>query len=96
MAVKNYTLEFKKEAVRLVLDKGYSQIEAAHNLGIPKSCLQRWILNEKGIVVSHKTKNSFEQPAQDEIKLLRKEVEKLKLEREILKKAAAFFARENL
>lgn len=96
MAAKSYTLEFKREAVRLVSEKGYSQIEAARNLGIPKSCIQRWIMNEKGITVSHKAKNNSEQSEQDEIKLLRKEVERLKLEREILKKAAAFFAKESL
>ncbi len=56
MASKSYTLEFKREAVRLVSEKGYSQIEAARNLGIPKSCIQRWIMNEKGITVSHKAK----------------------------------------
>jgi transposase len=53
-------------------------------------------MNEKGITVSHKAKNNSEQSEQDEIKLLRKEVERLKLEREILKKAAAFFAKESL
>jgi transposase len=92
MTARTYTLEFKKEAVRLVLEGGYTQIEAANSLGIPKSCIQRWLSEGKiGPAQSKPEENS----EQDEIKRLRKEVELLRMEREILKKATAFFAKES-
>lgn len=89
----NYTNEFKEEAVKLVREQGYSIAAAARNLGINANMLSRW-------------KKEFEHPEdesvsvgnmvlmQAELKRLRKENKQLKMEREILKKAAAFFARE--
>jgi transposase len=88
-----YPKEFKLEAVKLVTEQGYTQAEAAKNLGISSKNLSRWvgeIVNPTQVTKS-KTKLTADQ---EELQQLRKEVKRLKLEREILKKAAAFFANE--
>ena len=92
---KTYTPEFKKEAVRLVTEQGYKVTEAARNLGINPSVLARW----KSQLVSEGT-NAFPgkghlTPEKEELQRLRKKVKRLEMEREILKKAAAFFANES-
>lgn len=86
---RKYTEEFKQEAVRLVTERGYSQQEAADSLGIHSKNLNRWIRAQD---TSKKIDASLEQK---EIQALRKEIKKLTLEKEILKKAAAFFANES-
>ena len=94
-ARKFYTKEFKREAVNLVVQQGYEVGEAARNLGIHESLLRRWKrqLEEEGIHAfpgkGHMT------PENEELHRLRKEVKQLRMEREILKKAAAFFAKES-
>lgn len=85
-----YTKEFKEEALKLITEHGYSQAEAGRRLGISDKNINRWLKDSKGLsplkpVLSEE---------QEELKRLRKEVTQLRLEREILKKAAAFFARE--
>jgi transposase len=92
---KIYPLEFKKEAVRLVTEQGYKVTEAARNLGINPSVLARW----KSQLASEGT-NAFPgkgrlTPEKEELQKLRKENQRLKMERDILKKAAAFFANES-
>ena len=92
---RSYTPEFKKDAVRLVTEQGYKVAEAARNLGIHPSLLQRW----KTEMASGEP-NAFPgkgrlSPEQEELKRLRKENQRLKMERDILKKAAAFFANES-
>ena len=87
---KHYTEEFKKEAVNLVLEHGYSSYQAAQRLGINSKNIDRWI--KKAMKKSEKkTKNTKDQ---EEIIRLRKENDRLRMEKEILKKAAAFFANE--
>ena len=85
-----YTEEFKAEAVKLVTERGYSQAEAAENLGINSNNLSRWILQAQESVSGKGLSNS----EQKELIELRRENKRLKLEREILKKAAVFFANE--
>jgi len=85
-----YTEEFKAEAVKLVTERGYSQSEAAENLGINSNNLSRWILQAQESVSGKGLTNS----EQKELIELRRENKRLKLEREILKKAAVFFANE--
>lgn len=83
-----FTEEFKEEAIKLVTGHGYKQTEAAESLGISSKNLNRWI-NEK--------KESTKEPLNDqqkEIQALQKQIKKLEIEKEILKKAAAFFANE--
>jgi len=92
---KKYTEEFKREAVKLVLNHGYSQTEAANSLGINHRNINRWVFEAKIGKKANHTKSSLQSiDANVELIALRKEVTRLKLEKEILKKAAAFFASE--
>ena len=91
---KNYTQEFKNEAVKLITEQGYSFAEAGRNLGVNPNLFSRWKRDIEG------DSNGYLSPAsavsvQAELKRLRKENKQLKMEREILKKAAAFFAKES-
>ena len=89
---KKYTLEFKIEAVKLVVENGCSLTEVSQNLEVPYKTLSRWKSEFlKGSLGEKKVNLTDEQK---ELKKLRKENTRLKLEREILKKAAAFFAKE--
>ena len=89
-----YTLEFKLEAVRLVKG-GQAASVTAKILGIPKAGLENWVrLNAKG-----KIKGAGDKPVspeQMELARLRTELTRVKLKRDILKKATAYFAREFL
>ena len=88
-----YTLEFKLEAVRLV--KG-GQVAAvtAKVLGIPKQTLENWVrLDSKGVLKGAGDKPVS--PEQMELARLRAELARVKMERDILKKATAYFARES-
>ena len=80
---------------KLVLENNYSQTETAKNLGINPKNLHRWIANfKKNNTV---TAQKLITPEQIELIRLRKEIKRLtQLEREILKKAAAFFASESI
>jgi len=91
---RKYTKEFKKEAVNLVLEQGYLISEAARNLGIDANMLGRWKReHESGTEVESSSGSAATMRA--ELNRLRKENKRLKMEREILKKAAAFFAKES-
>jgi len=85
-----YTKEFKEEAAKLVTEQGYSQAEAGRRLGVSDKNINRWVKESK---IPREKKNPLSKE-QEELKQLRKEVTQLRLEREILKKAAAFFALE--
>ena len=88
---RHYTEEFKKEAVKLVIEHGYTQNAAAESLGIPGKNVNRWVKETReGVTAAQKVTLSAEEK---EICELRKEVQRLKMEKEILKKATAFFAK---
>ncbi|WP_031436753.1 transposase [Methylobacter tundripaludum] len=90
-----YTLEFKQDAAKLVNEKGYTHKHAADNLGISLSAIGRWVRAEQGPTTASATrKKVLNLTDQDELSRLRKEVEQLRMERDILKKAAVFFAKE--
>jgi transposase len=90
-----YTLEFKKDAAKLVIEKGYTHEQAADSLGISLSALGRWVRAERGPAnISAEKKPVLNLSDQSELIRLRKENEQLRMEREILKKAAVFFAKE--
>lgn len=91
--MRKYTIEFKQEAVKLVTKQGYTQSEAARSLGINSKNICRWVNEAKGTPLGKKKDFAEEQ---NELALLRKENHRLRLEREILKKAAAFFANEHV
>jgi len=92
---KKYTKEFKQDAVRLVTEQGYKQTEAARNLGIDRGMLGRWVKEfqeDESEAFRGNGKRSIEQ---EELRRLREENRHLKMERDVLKKATAFFAKES-
>lgn len=90
-----FTLEFKQDAARLVIEKGYTHQQAAASLGVSLSALRRWVRAERGGGgTDGGQETALNLAGQQELARLRKENERLRMEREILKKAAAFFAKE--
>ncbi len=87
-----YNLEFKQDAAKLVIEKGYTHQQAVDSLGVSLSAIGRWVRAERGSAVE--TKSTPTLSGQAELINLRKEVKQLRMEREILKKAAVFFAKE--
>ena len=92
---KKYTREFKQDAVRLVTEQGYKQTEAARNLGIDRGMLGRWVKEFEADESEAFRGNGKPSAEQEELRRLRSEVKQLRLEREILKKATAFFVKES-
>jgi transposase len=91
-----YSLEFKQDAAQLVLSKGYSIQEAASSLGVSESGLRKWVNAEKGgsVIEPPSSSKRLSLSEHEELLKLRKEIVRLRMEREILKKASAFFAQE--
>ncbi len=87
---KQYPQEFKEEAVALVKEQGYTVPEAARSLGIATNILYRW----KDKVEQHSQGEALTEDERSELQRLRKENKVLRMEKEILKKASAFFAKE--
>ena len=85
-----FTTEFKREAVRLVLSSGRPQAEIAEDRGVGLSSLTRWVGQYRVDEIPPEIRDDL----QAELKRLRKENAVLRQERDILKKAAAFFAKE--
>ena len=91
---RSYTREFKSEAVRLVTEEGYTAAEAARSLGIHANLLTNW--KQKFQAESEAAANgSLNGEEKEELRRLRAENKRLRMERDILKKAAAYFARES-
>jgi transposase len=88
-----YTKEFKEEAVKLVTEAGLSIPEAARRLSVGKSTIEYWIRKARNGGLSSQAKATAEEM---EINRLRRENAELRMERDILKKAAAYFAKESL
>ena len=96
MERRKFTREFKLEAVKLVTERGVTVAQASHDLGVHQTVLRNWVK-----VFTADPQHSFPghgqmKPEQSEIARLKREVTKLKAERDILKKAAAYFAKESL
>ena len=92
---KQYTKEFKLDAISLVVDQGFTIAEAARSLEIRANMLGRWIKeNEADNNGQAFRGNGKLTPDQEEIRRLKIENKQLKLERQILKEAAVFFAKE--
>ena len=91
---KNYTAEFKRESVLLVTDEGYKIAEAARSLDINANMLGRWVREAREDSDTAFPGKGNLSPEQEEIRRLRDENKRLRMEKEILKKATAFFAKE--
>ena len=91
---REYSKEFKADAVRLVKEGGKSAFRVAQDLDLTPSALRNWI-NQAEIDSGKGTEGALSTEEKEELKKLRKEVKQLTMEREILKKATAFFAKES-
>ena len=89
---RKFTDEFKQDAVKLVIEQGYNTSEAGHRLGVSQSNISRWVRQYRRSAESPSDAN---QDLAAENKRLKKENQRLLMERDILKKAAAFFANES-
>ena len=87
-----YPVEFKAEAVRLFQSSDRSQREIADELGVANETLRRWVI-QAGIDDGQREGLTTEE--REELRKLRREVKNLNMERDLLKKFAAFFAREH-
>ena len=95
MERRKFTREFKLEAVRLIRDRGVSYVQASQDLGVHPTQLRNWLK-----AAAEDPQHAFPgpgqmKPEQLEIAQLKREVIRLKAERDILKKAVAYFAKES-
>jgi transposase-like protein len=90
-----YTKEFREEAVRMVLEHNLSAYEVAHNLSIPKSTITYWVREaRKGkLSLVGNTKKALSE-TEMELAKVKRELAQVKMERDFLRKAAAYFAKE--
>ena len=95
MERRKFTREFKLEAVRLIRDRGVSYAQASHDLSVHQSQLRSWVKAQADDPQQAFPGHGQMKPEQAEITRLKREVIKLKAERDILKKAAAYFAKES-
>jgi transposase len=93
---QDYTPEFRSEAVKLVLNQGLSLAEAAKRLSVPKGTLTNWVSRAKGSSDSSAPGSRSMPELEAELKQLRKDLAEARMERDILKKATAYFAKESL
>jgi transposase len=89
-----YTAEFTREAVSLITDHGYGVSEAACNVGLHANMLRKWKQKMAQQGESAFPGNGRLSPDEEELHRLRQENTRLRMEREMLKKAALFFATE--
>lgn len=95
-ARRKHSREFKVEAVRLVRERGVTVAQAARDLDVNETLLRRWV---QQLVADPKEAfpgQGQQKPEDAEMTRLRREVARLKMERDILKKAAAYFATESM
>ena len=93
---REFSREFKREAVKLVKERGVTAAQAARDLDVHENVLRKWVRELAADPQHAFPGKGVMKPEQAEIDRLRKEVAKLKMERDILKKAAAYFAKESM
>ena len=91
---REYGKEFRAEAVRLVLEQKQSVTDTARDLGVSISALSKWVRQAR-VDGGHGPPGALTTEEKAELAQLRRENRTLRMEREILKKATAFFAKEN-
>lgn len=93
---RRFSREYKLEAVRLVVERGVSMSQAARDLDLHVNSLRKWVQDYQADPQHAFPGEGQQKPDAAELTQLRREVAKLRMERDILKKAAAYFARESL
>jgi transposase len=94
MGRRQFTREFKVEAVRLVRERGISVAQVSRDLDVHENMLRKWTKQFDEDPRQAFPGHGIMKPEQAEIERLRREVQELKAERDILKKAAAYFAKD--
>jgi transposase len=94
MGRRRFGREFKIESVRLIKERGVSVAQAARDLEVHENVLRKWVREFASDPAQAFPGHGQMKPEQLEIERLRREVAKLKAERDILKKAAAYFAKD--
>lgn len=92
---RTYDDEFKRDAVRLVTHNSYGVSETARRLGISAKLLGRWKREAEARANGAVSGNGHVSLESDEVHRLRKEIQRLRMERDILKKTVIFFANES-
>ena len=96
MQRRKFSREFKLEAVKLVHDRGASVSQAARDLDLHENVLGKWVREQAADPGSAFPGHGVMKPESQEIERLRRELARMKAERDILKKAAAYFARNSI
>ena len=96
MSRRRYTREYKLEAIKLVTERGVTMTQASRDLGVHINTLREWTREFQEDPEHSFPGHGQMKPEQAEIARLRREVIQLKAERDILKKAAAYFAKESM
>jgi transposase len=94
MGRRKFTREFKLEAVKLVKERGVSASQAARDLGIGQNVMSRWVREAAADKTQAFPGRGQMKPDDAEVARLKRELAKTKAERDILKKAIGFFAKE--
>ena len=95
-ARRKHSREFKVEAVRLVRERGVTVAQAGRDLDVSVTLLRRWVREFAADPADAFPGQGQQKPEDAELTRLRREVARLKMERDILKKAAAYFAKESM
>ena len=93
---RQFSREFKIEAVKLVKDRGVAVAQAARDLDVHENVLRKWIRDATVDPQHAFPGQGVMRPEQPQLERLRKENAKLRMERDLLKKAAAYFAKESI
>ncbi len=91
---RKYSTEFKLQAAKLVTEQGYSYDKAAKQLGTTGWSIRNWVIKFRQ--TGELPPQGDTQPKADQLRQLRKDIAQLRMENDILKKAAAYFAKESL
>jgi transposase len=95
---QSHTPEFRAEAIKVVFEQGFSVAETAARLNMKQSTLAYWVTQARKAVKTPSTQTEIPSATDlmAEVRQLRKELAEARMERDILKKATAYFARESL
>jgi transposase len=93
---RRYSDELKAEAVKMVNEQGLTQEETGRRLSLPKGTISNWVKASKSERDPAKPEDQSVTQLAAEVQRLRRELAEARMEREILKKAAAYFAKESL
>lgn len=93
MNKRQYEMSFKIDAARLVDEQGYSVPEASERLGVPLGNITRWVRQYRQGKLDPERKQAQPRESEAELRRLKAELKQLQMENEILKKASAYFAK---